>query len=124
MPRFAWGACGKNRETGSVKERRRCERSLRIAAPVNPLVIEPMLNRLETVSGFPFCGEYAFSIATELFLAMRTTPEKPLSACALAMASRRVGAWAALSAEDTSARTPRTALITCASPQRTHRVGI
>jgi hypothetical protein len=42
---------------GSLKERRRCERSLRIAAAVKPFVIEPMLNLLETLSGLPVWGE-------------------------------------------------------------------
>ena len=96
IPRFVSGAWEKKREMGSLKERRCCERSLRIAAAVNPLVIEPMLNLLERLSRLPPRGEYAFSSRTEVSLATSTTPEKPLSACARAIASRRAGLCAAM----------------------------
>src|SRR5450756_1797202 len=109
IPCFDAGACGKKREMGSLNERRCCERSLRIAAAVNPLVIEPMLNPLERVSGLPVLGEYAFSRSTEVSLATSTTPEKPLSACARTTASSRAGFCATMRAagKSSSSRTRR-----------------
>jgi hypothetical protein len=83
---------------GSLKDSLCCDRNLRIAAAVNPFVIEPMLNWLETLRGFPVCGEYAFSIMTVVSLATSTTPENPLSACARAIALSRAGVWAAIRA--------------------------
>jgi hypothetical protein len=115
MPRFASGACGKNREMESLNRRRCCERSFRIAAAVNPLVIEPMLKRLDTLSGLPVRGEYAFSATTVAPLATSSTPEKPLSACARATASSLPGVCDSARAAST-VRITRTALFTRAQP--------